>query len=193
MPTGQKAIDWTAENDARLILTILAVENIHPNCENVAAAFGGSVNAMAIANRLSRLRKKAADEGLGPKKGGAAAPGKGRKGNGAGGGGGKGGRKGGMMAEGSDDDEPKPEFEGANTPPSRTAPANGHKVLTGRVTKARGSGKNNAKSRDEISDDVKAEIGEDVLDDEAAGSGGKNGDADAEGDGAVVIKSEESD
>lgn len=42
MPKGQKQIDWTAENDARLILTILAVENIHPNCENVAAAFGES-------------------------------------------------------------------------------------------------------------------------------------------------------
>ena len=40
MPKGQPLINWTAENDARLILTILAVENIHPNCENVAAAFG---------------------------------------------------------------------------------------------------------------------------------------------------------
>lgn len=60
---------------------------------------------MAIANRLSRLRKKAADEGLGPKKGDAAVPAKGRKNNGAGGAGkrgGKGGRKGGMMAEGSE-------------------------------------------------------------------------------------------
>lgn len=42
MPTGQKLIDWTAENDAKLFLTILAVENVHPNCENVAAAFGES-------------------------------------------------------------------------------------------------------------------------------------------------------
>ena len=40
MPTGQKVIDWTAENDAKLFLTILAVENVHPNCEAVAAAFG---------------------------------------------------------------------------------------------------------------------------------------------------------
>lgn len=40
MPKGQKLIDWTADNDAKLMLTILAVENIHPNCEKVAAAFG---------------------------------------------------------------------------------------------------------------------------------------------------------
>ena len=40
MPKGQKLIDWTPENDARLILTIIAVANIHPNCEAVAAAFG---------------------------------------------------------------------------------------------------------------------------------------------------------
>ena len=40
MPKGQKFIDWTPENDAKLLVTILAVENVHPNCENVAAAFG---------------------------------------------------------------------------------------------------------------------------------------------------------
>lgn len=40
MPKGQKLIDWTAENDAKLMLTILAVENVKPNCENVAKAFG---------------------------------------------------------------------------------------------------------------------------------------------------------
>lgn len=40
MPKRQKAIDWTPANDARLILTILAVENVHPNCEAVATAFG---------------------------------------------------------------------------------------------------------------------------------------------------------
>ena len=88
MPKGHKQIDWTAENDARLMLTILAVENVHPNCEAVAAAFGESftfkhtnhnhsltshnptgagLNAQAISNRLSRLRKKAADEGFLPK------------------------------------------------------------------------------------------------------------------------------
>lgn len=97
MPKGQKLIDWTAENDARLILTILAVEDIHPNCERVAAAFGephqtpphhkcphtdltpgGAVNAMAISNRLSRLRRKAAEEGL-IAKGDAAGPTSGRK------------------------------------------------------------------------------------------------------------------
>ena len=40
MPKGQKLIDWTPENDAKLFLTILAVENVHPNSENVAKAFG---------------------------------------------------------------------------------------------------------------------------------------------------------
>lgn len=40
MPKGQKLIDWTPENDVRLMLTILALENIHPNCEAVASAFG---------------------------------------------------------------------------------------------------------------------------------------------------------
>lgn len=69
-------------------------------------------------------------------------------------------------------------------------------MLNGRVTKkARGSGTKTAKSHDEISNDVEAEVGgDDVLDDDAAaGSGGKIGDEDAEDDGAVVIKSEESD
>ena len=87
MPTGQKLIDWTPENDAKLFLTILAVENVHPNCEAVASAFGqqpqlpsknslhfqhtdhttgGPVNAVAITNRLNRLRKKAVNEGLIP-------------------------------------------------------------------------------------------------------------------------------
>ena len=89
------------------------------------------------------------------------------------------------------DDEPKPESEGANTPPARKAPANRQKVLAGRITKARGSGKKNAKSHDEISNEVEAEVGDDVLAD-AAGSGGENAGADVEGDGAV-IKSEEMD
>ena len=120
MPKGQRQIEWTAENDARLILTILAVENVHPNCEKVAAAFGesisdtkstlsplpltsqttgGAVNAMAISNRLSRLRRKAAEEGL-VAKGGAAAPAKG-DGVGIGTKGIKGGKKGGTTAEAS--------------------------------------------------------------------------------------------
>lgn len=102
MPKGHKLIDWTPEKDARLMLTILAVENVHPNCEAVAAAFGesyhassshaisvtdhttgGAVNAMAISNRLSRLRKKAADEGFMPR-GDAATSMKARKITGAG-------------------------------------------------------------------------------------------------------------
>lgn len=40
MPKGQKLIDWTPENNAKLMLTILVIENIYPNCEKVAAAFG---------------------------------------------------------------------------------------------------------------------------------------------------------
>lgn len=40
MPKGHKAIDWTPANDAKLLLTILSVENIHPNYAAVAAAFG---------------------------------------------------------------------------------------------------------------------------------------------------------
>ena len=104
MPTGQKLIDWTAENDAKLFLTILAVENVHPNCEAVASAFGeppplppkhtllfphtdhttgGPVNALAITNRLNRLRKKAVDQGLIPAPS-TASPAKGSKGNSAG-------------------------------------------------------------------------------------------------------------
>lgn len=68
---------------------------------NTDLATGGSVNAMAISNRLSRLRKKAAEEGLVPSGGAAAAPLKGRKSNGAGKKG-DGGKKGGMLAEGSE-------------------------------------------------------------------------------------------
>ena len=57
---------------------------------------GGAVNAMVISNRLSRLRKKAADEGLVARK--ATTSAKGRKGNGAG----KNGKKGRMAVEGSE-------------------------------------------------------------------------------------------
>lgn len=55
---------------------------------------------MAIANRLNRLRRKAADDGLIPK-GGAAALAKGRKSNGAGKKG-KGGKKDEMVAKNSE-------------------------------------------------------------------------------------------
>ena len=115
MPKGQRLIDWTPVNDARLILTIMAVEDLHPNCDAVAKAFGehsnlnifsishftknntgGNVNAMSISNRLSRLRRQAASEGLVPE-GVAKAITKGRKG--AGGAGKK--RNGSVTAEGS--------------------------------------------------------------------------------------------
>ncbi|KAF6217878.1 hypothetical protein HO133_006290 [Letharia lupina] len=46
MPKGQKLIDWTPENDAKLMLTILVVENIYPNCEKVAAAFGSDSSSI---------------------------------------------------------------------------------------------------------------------------------------------------
>ena len=39
MPKGQKLIDWTPKNNAKLMLTILVIENIYPNCEKVAVAF----------------------------------------------------------------------------------------------------------------------------------------------------------
>lgn len=55
MPKGQKLIDWTPENDARLMLTILAVENVHPNCEAVAAAFGESYYAPSALRSLSEI------------------------------------------------------------------------------------------------------------------------------------------
>jgi len=42
MPKGQKAIDWTEANDIKLFLTIMAVENIHPNPKKIAEAFGTS-------------------------------------------------------------------------------------------------------------------------------------------------------
>lgn len=59
---------------------------------------GGAVNAIAISNRLSRLRKKAADDGLMPKAG-VTVPAKGSKGTAVS----KkwnGGKMGGMVAEG---------------------------------------------------------------------------------------------
>ena len=40
MPKGVKAITWTPDNDARLFLTILAVENVKPNLKKVAEVFG---------------------------------------------------------------------------------------------------------------------------------------------------------
>lgn len=40
MPKGQTIINWTAENDAKLFLTVLAVQKIQVDYENVAKAFG---------------------------------------------------------------------------------------------------------------------------------------------------------
>ena len=43
--------------------------HIYHNLPHINLTTGGVVNAMAISNRLSRLRKKAADDGLMPKAG----------------------------------------------------------------------------------------------------------------------------
>jgi len=40
MPTGQKTIVWTAANDERLLLSILAVHNIKVDGPSVAKVFG---------------------------------------------------------------------------------------------------------------------------------------------------------
>lgn len=191
MPKGQKLIDWTAENDARLILTILAVEDIHPNCERVAAAFGGAVNAMAISNRLSRLRRKAAEEGL-IAKGEAAGPTSGRK-SGASATKGNGMKKGDAPAEASLRANRK-DSDGA--PPTRKAAVKGQKVLTGRVTK----GRDPAKSHGKIPRDVKVEV-EDDGPDAAEGSERMEEteedeeeeveDVEVEEDGVAVVKKEE--
>ena len=71
--------------------------SIHHEFPYANLSTGGSVNAMAISNRLSRLRKKAAEEGLVPQ-GGVAGPAKSSKSSG-GGKEGKRGKKGVMAAE----------------------------------------------------------------------------------------------
>jgi hypothetical protein len=40
MPTGQKTIVWTAANDERLLLSILAVHSIKVDAPSVAKVFG---------------------------------------------------------------------------------------------------------------------------------------------------------
>ena len=42
MPKGQPAVRWTAELDAKLLLTIIAVQNIQIDYDAVAKAFGKS-------------------------------------------------------------------------------------------------------------------------------------------------------
>lgn len=39
MPKGQKFVDWTPENDKKLFLTVLAVNNVQIDYAKVAAAF----------------------------------------------------------------------------------------------------------------------------------------------------------
>lgn len=42
MPKGQAAVRWTAELDGKLLLTIIAVQNIQIDYDAVAKAFGKS-------------------------------------------------------------------------------------------------------------------------------------------------------
>ncbi|KAL9068288.1 MAG: hypothetical protein Q9161_006314 [Pseudevernia consocians] len=190
MPKGQKLIDWTPENDAKLFLTILAVENVHPNSENVARAFGGSVNAMAISNRLSRLRKKAAEEGLVPQ-GGVAGPAKSSKSSGVGKEGKK-AKKGVMAAERSGNENSTSDHGGSHSSLTGKSPSKKQRVLTGRVTKPGSLTKKNAKSNGKNSEDVKGEVEDNGID-AAEGSEGENDIHYGEDVVAAHIKSEEID
>lgn len=40
MPKGQKIIDWTPENESKLLHTIMAVHDVKVDYDKVAAAFG---------------------------------------------------------------------------------------------------------------------------------------------------------
>lgn len=83
---------------------------------------------------------------------------------------------------------PTDEREGSTSPATRKTPGKGQKVLTGRVTKARGSAKKSAKGIDKTSEEMDAEVG----DDEAEGSPVKDEAYDEEDDTADV-KEEEAD
>jgi len=52
-------VEWTDEKVRRLFLVILAVHKIKVNADEVAAAFGEGVTAVAISQNLSKLRKDA--------------------------------------------------------------------------------------------------------------------------------------
>ncbi|KAM0800330.1 hypothetical protein BDR22DRAFT_963290 [Usnea florida] len=190
MPTGQKLIDWTPENDAKLFLTILAVENVHPNCEAVASAFGGPVNAVAITNRLNRLRKKAVEQGIisAPR---TTTPAKCSKGNGTGKKG-NGAKTGSTVVNSVENDPATASTERSTSPPTRKNKPKGQKVLTGRVTKARKSNAKITKHNDKLSDDGPAITEDNNVGDNAEASREEKETSEEE-DGAAQIKDEEED
>ncbi|MCJ1426391.1 hypothetical protein MMC29_004294 [Sticta canariensis] len=63
MPKGQPLITWSAENDLKLFLTVLAVQKIQVDCAAVAKAFGSNVPGSCIQNRMAILRRKANEVG----------------------------------------------------------------------------------------------------------------------------------
>ena len=84
MPKGQAAVNWTAEEDSKLFLTVLAVHGIQMDYNAVAKEFGKPVHlsqnflssdfdlgpdvpGSCIQTRMKALRKKAASLGITPK------------------------------------------------------------------------------------------------------------------------------
>ncbi|KAI9875733.1 MAG: hypothetical protein M1830_008063 [Pleopsidium flavum] len=59
MPTGQKTIVWTAENDERLLLSIMGAHNITVNYDKVAQVFGNNIAPSVIRTRMGKLKAKA--------------------------------------------------------------------------------------------------------------------------------------
>lgn len=66
MPQGQAAVTWSAENDVKLFLTVLAVQGIQVDYAAVAKAFGPNVPGSCIQSRMKALRKKANEMGVSP-------------------------------------------------------------------------------------------------------------------------------
>lgn len=85
-------------------------------------------------------------------------------------------------------EDPASDHESSDPSLTPKTPAKNQKVLTGRVTKARSSVKKNAKSNDNISEDVEA----DAQDNGLGGPGGEDETHDAE-DVVAHIKNEEVD
>lgn len=50
-------VNWTAENDAKLLIIILKVHSIKFDYDKVAEAFGQEVTTKAIKNRVERIKK----------------------------------------------------------------------------------------------------------------------------------------
>ena len=56
-------VSWSAENDARLLLTILSVHSIKIDYAACADRFGQGVTAKALLERIAKLKKNAAELG----------------------------------------------------------------------------------------------------------------------------------